>query len=93
MTSYQDLSRFAELLLTMVGQCVESRARAARVGFSRRLKLGPVPSITWVALGSDSTNATLLLYEVEECEDDIPRPDFSLIEKIGHVRGEAHFTS
>jgi hypothetical protein len=51
-----------------------------------------MPSVAWVALRSNITDATLLPYEVENREDDIPRHDFGIIEKVRHVSGEAHFT-
>jgi hypothetical protein len=52
-----------------------------------------MPSVAWVALGSDITNATLLPHEIEKREDDIPRHDSGIIKKVGNIRGETHFTS
>lgn len=57
----------------MVGHRIECRARATGVGPLGRTILGPVPSIAWVTLGGDMSDATVPPDEIGEREEDIPR--------------------
>jgi len=77
----------------MIGHRIESGATAAGVSLLGRLKLGPVPSIAWVALRRDMPDGALAHDEIEDREDHIPRHDPSTEEKVGHAGGKPHFTS